>query len=179
MTTKTRTTKSTAVTVQSSVTFEIDMPNPEALGFDPTLPSFDWAEVLPDNYWSMESLTARRKSLRGWPVLTPAKVTVQAVFDPQDPEDKRDMSPKLVLYFEESSPALVLNKSRCQQLSDITRTRNPAQWVSKLGQVVLENGIYNGKAQICIMPVDDRLDGFDTDPSPDFDLDDVNQDLYG
>ena len=165
--------KSTAVVAPA--TFEIDMPNPESLGFDHTAASFDWAEVLPDNYWSMEGLEARRKSLGGWPVLTPDKVVVQAVYDPQDAEDKRDMSPKLVMYFTESAPALVLNKSRCQMLSDQTKTRNPTQWVGRLGQVVLESGIYNGKAQICIYVADDTADGFDTGP----DVTEMNDILFG
>lgn len=168
-----RNTKTKAVALPA--TFEIDMPNPESLGFDHTLPSFDWAEVLPDNYWNMEALEARRDSLGGWPVLTPAKVVVQPVYDPQDPEDKRDMSPKLVMYFEESCPALVLNKSRCQMLSNLTGTRNPAQWVNRLGLVNLETGLYNGKGQIIILPVDDTADGFDTGP----DITEVNDILFG
>lgn len=166
-------TKPTAVALPE--TFVIDIPNPQSLGFDHTLPTFDWSEVLPDNYWSMEGLDARRQSLGGWPVLNPSHVSVQAVYDPQDAEDKRDMSPKLVMYFQESCPALVLNKSRCQQLSNLSGTRNPAQWVSRLGRVSLENSIYNGKAQICIMPVDDTADGFDTGP----DVTEVNDILFG
>jgi hypothetical protein len=115
----------------------------------------------------MEGLEERKEALGGWPVLTPSHMALQPVFDPQDPEDKRDMSPKLVMYFKENSPALVFNKSRAQMASKFTGTRNPRYWVQNLPRIVLMTGIWNQKAQIV----------FELAP-PDADVDEINDELF-
>lgn len=151
--------------VTKPATLIVDLPDDAPpLGFDPFSESFDWSEVLPDNYWAMESLQERATALGGWPVYTPSHVALQQVIDPTDKDP--DLSPKLVMYFKESAPALVLNKSRCQMLSAMTGTRNPALWAKRLTAVSLEVGVYNGKGQIIVTRPDDTADGFDTKPAP-------------
>ena len=141
--------------VATKESFVIEMPdNSPALGFDPMADNFDWTDVLPDNYWSMEALSERKEALGGWPALTPDRMVLQPVYDPTDDEDKRDMSPKLVMYFKESSPALVFNKSRCQMASQYTGTRNPRLWAERLSMIELRNDIYNNKAQIVFEPIE-------------------------
>lgn len=139
--------------VVNSNSFVISMPdNGPALGFDPMAETFDWTDVLPDNFFSMENLEERAKNMGGWPLYRPQRVELMPVYDPMDDEDKRDMSPKLVMYFAEipQGPGLVLNKSRCQMISEMSGTRNPRLWAEKLGPVVLECGLYNKKAQIVL-----------------------------
>lgn len=132
----------------------LDMPDhAPPLGFDPMADGFDWSDVLPDNYWSMELVQARTAALGGAPIYTPSHVTVQPVFDPTMAEKDRDMTPKLVMYFVENAPGLVLNKSRCELATELTGSRNPAYWARSLGPIALEVGILNGKAQIVFSPV--------------------------
>lgn len=138
-------------------TFEVAMPdNAPALGFDPNAESFNWREVLPSNYWSMDELEERRQQLGGWPVLTPARIVIKPVYDPAEydgrPVPAEELAPKLVLEFIESSPALVMNKSRCEMASKITGTPNPAKWAALLPALVLSVGVYNRKAQIIFEP---------------------------
>jgi hypothetical protein len=138
-------------------TFTVDMPdNAPALGFDPAAESFNWREVLPSNYWSMDELEERRQQLGGWPVLTPARVVIKPVYDPAEWEGKEppasELAPKIVLEFAEASPALVMNKSRCEMASKMTGTPNPARWGELLPALVLVVGVYNRKAQIVIEP---------------------------
>ncbi|MCA9923065.1 MAG: hypothetical protein KC421_11870 [Anaerolineales bacterium] len=164
--------KSKAVAKQEM--FTVDMPdNAPALGFDPAAPSFNWREVLPSNFWSMDELEERQQQLGGWPVLTPARVVIKPVYDPAEYEGKEpppsELVPKIVLEFAEASPALVMNKSRCEMATKITGTSNPAKWAAKLPRLVLINGVYNKKAQIVIEPAPNGETA---------DLDDLNADLF-
>lgn len=133
---------------------EVDMPNNAApLGVDPFSADFRWDDILVDNYWSMEGVQKRYDETGEWPTFTPKMVAVQPVFDPQEEESKRDMTPKLVLYFVENAPGLVFNKSRCQLASDLTGTSNPGLWASRLGRIQLRAGVLNKKAQIIFAQV--------------------------
>lgn len=138
-------------------TFEVAMPdNAPALGFDPNAESFNWREVYPSNYFSMDELQELKENLGGWPVLTPARIVIKPVYDPAEWEGKEppasELAPKLVLEFAESAPALVMNKSRCEMATKITGTPNPARWGGALPALVLTVGVYNRKAQIVIEP---------------------------
>ena len=140
----------------------LEMPDGLALGFNPSLDNFDWSDVLPSNYWSLEALQEKFEDTGTYPVITPDYVKIQVITDPEKADDQQDLSPKLVLYFKEATPALVLNKSRCQLISKMTGTRNPAKWLSILKDPIqLEAGILNGKAQITfkvaeVKPVPDQ-----------------------
>lgn len=127
--------------------FAVDMPDEApALGFDPLAPSFSWQEVYPDNFFNEENIKARKAALGGWPVLTPKRIVVRPVVDPEDKEP--DLSPRFVLEFEESGPALVFNKSRCQMAERLTGTSNPHFWAERLGKIVLMWGDFNKRLQL-------------------------------
>jgi hypothetical protein len=138
--------------------FVVDMPDrAPALGFDPSDPAFTWRAVYPSNFWNLEELEERRKQLGGWPVLTPARVVIRPVFDPSDYDGKEPpaeaLKPKLVIEFAEAAPGLVLNKSRCEMLTRMTGSPNPQLWAARLGPVSLSVGVFGGKAQIIVEPV--------------------------
>lgn len=163
--------------------FAVEMPdNAPPLGFDPAAAAFNWREVLPSNFWNMDELQERRDQLGGWPVLTPARVVIKPVYDPAEFDGKEPpaeaLTPKIVLEFAESAPALVFNKSRCEMATKLTGTPNPAKWAAKLPPLVLSVGVYNRKAQIVIEPApvaDERkANGRFTGT-----VADVNADLFG
>jgi hypothetical protein len=139
--------------------FVIEMPdNSPALGFDPNLETFSWREVYPANYWNLDLLEERIELLGGNPVLTPARIVIKPVVDPELPEASQDKSPKLVLEFVENMPALVLNKTRCMIMSKLAGSHNPARWIEALGDARLElyPGAYREMAdslQVLIRPV--------------------------
>lgn len=138
--------------------FVIAMPdNAPALGFDPNSDTFNWRDVMPSNYFSMEELTEMHDLMGGWPVYTPARVVIKPVYDPSEFEGKpvpqSELAPKIVMEFEESAPALVFNKSRCDMATKATGTPDPRRWAELLGPVVLSVGVYNQKAQVIIQPV--------------------------
>ena len=150
-------TKTTDIVPIDGNRFAVAMPDhAPALGFDPSDPAFTWRAVYPSNYWNMDELEERRRQLGGWPVLTPARVVVKPVYDPAEFDGKEpppeELRPKLVLEFVEAAPALVLNKSRCELLTDITGTPNPTRWAALLGPVELSVAVLNKKAQIAINP---------------------------
>lgn len=166
-------------------TFIVEMPDEApALGFDPTAENFNWREVLPSNFWSMELLEEYQEQNGGWPSLTPARIVVKPVYDPSEFEGKTvpqsELAPKIVLEFEESSPALVFNKSRCEMATKLTGTPNPARWAGLLPKLIVANGVFNKKAQIVIEAVPNG-DGPKSriKSRPGKDVDDVNSDLFG
>jgi hypothetical protein len=126
------------------------------LGFDPEAETFNWREVYPSNYLSMDELEEHKKLRGGWPVLMPGRVVIKPVYDPAEYEGKEvppeELAPKVVLEWQESFPALVFNKSRCEMATQITGTPNPRKWVQLLGPLVLSVGVYNKKAQVIIEP---------------------------
>jgi len=140
-----------------AASFIVDMPlNGPALGFDPYAESFTWHDVLPSNYWNLDLLEEKATALGGNPIVTPARVRIQPVVDPDVPEAQQDMSPKIVLEFAENVPALVFNKTRCTLATKITGTANPARWAELLPQVELYAGAYRDMAaamQILFRPV--------------------------
>lgn len=158
--------------------FIVEMPDEApALGFDPMAENFNWREVLPSNYWSMDELEERKRQLGGWPVLTPARIVIKPVYDPSEYEGKTvpqsELAPKIVLEFEESVPALVFNKTRCDLATQITGTPNPRRWAALLPQLEVKTGVYNKKAQI----------GFEAVPgngkATNHSVKQVNDDLFG
>lgn len=159
--------------------FEVDMPdNAPPLGFDPGAESFSWRDVLPSNYWNLDLLDEKIAALGGNPVLTPARIVIKPVEDPEVPEALQDLSPRIVMEFAESAPALVFNKTRCTLMARITGTQNPARWIGNLGELRLE--LYAGAArdfstamQILFRPVTANGDGKAADIGA------VNDELFG
>lgn len=157
--------------------FAVDMPeNAPALGFDVNDPAFSWRQVMPSNFWNMDMLQERHDQLGGWPVLTPARVVIKPVYDPADYDGKEpppsELTPKIVLEFEERAPALVFNKTRCELATAITGTPNPARWAERLGPIMLAVGVKNSKAQILFERATKPAGNGD-------DLDDLNEELFG
>lgn len=153
--------------------FYVDMPDEAPpLGFDPLAPSFSWQEVYPDNFWNEENIKARKAALGGWPVLTPKRIVIRPVVDPEEKEP--DLSPRIVLEFEEGGPALVFNKSRCQMAGAITGTGNPQLWAERLGRIVLSWGDFNKRLQLVFerAPGEVGKNGRRT-------VDETNQELFG
>lgn len=152
--------------------FAVDMPNDAPpLGFDPMAQSFSWQEVYPDNFWNEENIKARKEALGGWPVLTPKRMVVRPVVDPE--EKVPDLSPRLVMEFEEAVPALVFNKSRCQIAAKYSGSSNPARWVEKLGRIVLMWGDWNKKPQLVFEPAPEtKANGKRT-------VEQTNEELFG
>ncbi len=160
--------------------FAVDMPNnAPPLGFDPAAAGFSWRDVYPSNYWNVDMVKEKYEALGGWPVYTPAKITIQPV---EDPEDKKpDLSPKIVLHFVESVPALVFNKTRCTITQRLTGTPNPALWAARLPkQLILKVGTdkeFSAAEQVLIEPAtpirrpSTMPDGYNAD--------DFNRDFFG
>lgn len=150
---------STAVTVYDPNRFVVEMPdNAPALGFDVNADGFNWRDILPSNFWNMDELQERYDTLGGWPVFTPARIVIKPVYDPSEYDDGKpipthELAPKIVMEFEESVPALVFNKTRCDQATEATGTPDPRRWCELLGPVELRVGVFNKKAQIGIVPV--------------------------
>lgn len=171
-------------------TFIVDMPlNGPALGFDPYAESFTWHDVLPSNYWNLDLLEEKATALGGNPIVTPARVRIQPVVDPDVPEGQQDLSPKIVLEFAENVPALVFNKTRCTLATKITGTANPARWAELLPQVELYAGAYRDMAaamQILFRPVQQAARPATATPARParnseriIDGDKLNDDLFG
>lgn len=114
-------------------------PKAPPLGFDPHADNWNWQDVLPDNYFNRDNIKAKSEVLGGWPVFTPKRVLLASVPNPE--EKKPDLSPKLVLEFEETPMQLVLNKTRCSLAAKLTGTVNPRQWAEKLPQLELYVGV--------------------------------------
>ncbi len=133
-------------------TTAVEMPSHIPLGFNPSAEDFDWSEVYPDNYWSMALIKEMEAAGKPLPVVTPSHIKYQPVYDPEQPPNMRDMRPKIVLYFKENVPALVMNKSRSQLASDMTGYRNPSLWVPNLPILELSRGELNNRLQIIFNP---------------------------
>jgi len=143
--------------VTTAETFLVDMPlTAPALGFDPFAEGFSWHDVLPSNFWNLDLLEEKIVALGGNPVVTPARVVIKPVVDPEIDEDKQDLSPKIVMEFAENVPALVFNKTRCTLATKMTGTSNPARWAQMLPPLELYAGAYRDMAaamQILFRPV--------------------------
>lgn len=166
--------------------FEIDMPdNAPALGFDPNAETFSWRDVYPSNYWNLDLLEEKAKLLGGNPVLSPARFVIKPVLDPEIPEDFQELTPKIVLEFEEHAPALVFNKTRCTLMTKITGTPNPARWMEALNGIQLElyAGAYRDMAsamQILFRTVAARAnDSSEHNAADKKSIEEINDDLFG
>lgn len=165
----------------TSETFVINMPAGVELGFDPDSAAFSWRDVLPSNYWNLDLLEEKTAALGGNPVVTPKRIVIEPVVDPEVPEAAQDKSPKIVLEFTENVPALVFNKTRCMLATRMTGTTNPALWVERLPQLELYAGAYRDMAaavQILFLPVTERPVNGAT-RAKGVDIDDVNDELFG
>lgn len=173
--------------VVTAQTFVVDMPlDGAALGFDPMAESFSWRDVLPSNYWNLDILEEKVEALGGNPVVTPARVVIKPVEDPEVPEAQQDKSPKIVLEFVENVPALVFNKTRCTLATKLTGTPNPARWAELLPPLELYAGAYRDMAaamQILFRPVAGPGNGSGNGRPPvkgiPTDGDELNDDLFG
>lgn len=158
-------------------TFAIDMPAGAELGFDPDSTAFSWRDVLPSNYWNLDLLEEKAAALGGNPVVTPKRIVIKPVEDPEVPEAMQDKSPKIVLEFVENVPALVFNKTRCMLATRMTGTPNPALWAERLPQLELYAGAYRDMAaavQILFLPVEKQKPGANG-----ANIDTVNDELFG
>jgi hypothetical protein len=126
-------------------------PKPKVDFYNPHL-SFE--DVLPENFFSMDSLQARLDARGGAEslILTIAKVSMELLFDASKGETAKDGEWKPVVWFEETETGLVINKTRGQQLTRLAGSPLLAAW-ERIGRVAIKPGIGNGKAQIVIGPV--------------------------
>lgn len=166
-------------------TFVVDMPlDGPALGFDPMAETFSWRDVLPSNYWNLDLLEEKATALGGNPVVTPARIVIKPVEDPELPEAAQDRSPKIVLEFVENVPALVFNKTRCTLATKLTGTPNPARWAEMLPPLELYAGAFREMAaavQILFRPTAGNGSAYGGNgvPSQAVDGDDLNDELFG
>lgn len=169
-------------------TFVVEMPDSApALGFDPNGEAFTWQDVLPSNYWNLDLLEEKVAALGGNPVVTPARVVIRPVVDPEVDEARQDLSPKIVLEFVENVPALVFNKTRCTLATKLTATPNPRLWAERLPPLELYAGAFREMAsamQILFRPVaaDDsrrRESRVQNRPAADATVADINDELFG
>lgn len=114
-------------------------PNAPALGFDPLADNWNWQDVLPDNYFNIVNLEAKRDTLGGWPIFTPKCVVLKSVPDPEEKDP--DLSAKLVLQFHETTMEMVLNKTRCHRAQKLTGTPNPKKWAELLPKLEVYVGV--------------------------------------
>ncbi|MBE2198484.1 MAG: hypothetical protein IAE79_07715 [Anaerolinea sp.] len=173
--------------ILTAETFVVAMPNDAApLGFDPFNDGFTWHDVLPANYWNLDLLEEKAAAMGGNPVVTPARIVIQTVVDPEVPEAQQDKTPKLVMEFVENVPSLVLNKTRCTLATQLTNTPNPAKWVGLLPRLELYAGAYRDMAaalQILFRPVTNGNGNGNGNgrraAAPAAPVDSVNEDLFG
>lgn len=155
--------------------------NGARLDFDPFAESFSWRDVLPSNYWNLDLLEEKQQALGGNPVVTPMRVVIKPVEDPEVPEAQQDNSPKIVLEFAENVPALVFNKTRCTLATKMTGTPNPAKWAALLPPLELYAGAFREMAaavQILFRPADVGA-ASPKEPVNEADIDQINDDLFG
>lgn len=116
-------------------TFVVEIPNETNLPFDPNQ-DFDWSLVYPQNYMSAEWLEEYRETNASWIQGHVVGVGLEVVQDPENPVENK--APDLVLYLAGGLPRVVMNKTRCKLMTQITRTRNPKLWAEQLRGKVLE-----------------------------------------
>lgn len=172
------------INILTAETFVVAMPNDAApLGFDPFNDGFTWHDVLPANYWNLDLLEEKATAMGGNPVVTPARIVIQTVVDPEVPEAQQDKTPKLVMEFVENVPSLVLNKTRCTLATKLAGTPNPAKWGELLPTLELYAGAYRDMAaalQILFRPVaNGNGNGRRAAAAPAASVDSVNEDLFG
>lgn len=168
--------------------FVVAMPDQApALGFDPSAESFSWRDVLPSNYWNLDLLEEKVAVLGGNPILTPARIVIKPIEDPELPESAQDLTPRIVLEFAENVPALVFNKTRCMLATKLTGTPNPALWAERLPTIELYAGAYREMAaamQILFRPVAaspnmaDEAAPVEPVASETYTMEDANDDLF-
>lgn len=111
---------------------------------------FSWADIYPDNYFNIEGLLSRARTVGGWPVFTISEVVIDRVVDPEAKEALQDKTPKIIVEFQETSTRLVMNKTRCRTMEALTGSPNPSQWGAVMPKVVLYVGVEKGKEQVLI-----------------------------
>ena len=144
MTTKTL----TPVSFQPTLSVPHQAPPPP---MDLTKPDLSFDDVLPSNYFSMEDLEIwlleRQAESR---VLHVTGCSVEYVFDPEKGEASGEWKPCLA--FADTATLLVINKTRGQQLKQITHSPFLRDWAT-VGAIAIKPGLANGKGQIVIEAV--------------------------
>jgi hypothetical protein len=114
-------------------------------------PNLSFDDLFPSNYFSMEDLDAWLREYDAESrVLTVTGGTIEYVYDPEKGEETGEY--KFCLSFAEVPTMLVINKSRGQQLRQMTGSPFPRVWIT-VGRIAIKPGISNGKAQIIITAV--------------------------
>lgn len=163
------------VNFQNTLDVPKNAPKPPEWMFNPNATIDD---ALPSNYLSLEGLQEwlddRNAESR---VLTVNGVTCELLYDPEK-EDADAGEWKPVLWFEETTSGLVINKSRGQMLKKLAGSPLVRNWAT-VGQVAIKPGIYNGKGQIVITAVPGQPSGRKSDNVPaDYNADDFNADFF-
>lgn len=170
-------TDQTALTVtnfQNQIDVPKTAPKPPEWMFNPNATIDD---ALPSNYLSLEGLQEwlddRNAESR---ILTVTAVTCELLYDPEKEEaDAGEWKP--VLWFDETTSGLVINKSRGQMLKKLSGSPLVRSWAG-VGRIAIKPGIYNGKGQIVITAVpgqQPRRARPDLDDRP---IDDLVDDLF-
>lgn len=138
-------------------------------------------DAIPQRFLSMESLQEwlndRQAESR---ILTVTAVTCELLYDGSEGDKAaKDGEWKPVLWFAETESGLVINKTRGQQMKELTRSPLLKHW-PKVGQVALKVGVFNGKGQIGITAVpQQKPSGRKSNVPDDYDVDDFNRDFFG
>ena len=147
------TTKEKALTIAdftNSIDVPANAPKPPAWMFDENA-SID--DALPSKFFSMESLNEWLRDRNAQSrVLTTRAITCELMYDPSKGEGEASGEWKPVLWFNEVETGLVINKTRGQHLKQLSGSTLLKAWGS-IGQIALEVGVFNGKAQIGIAPI--------------------------
>jgi hypothetical protein len=141
--------------------------------FDLADPDLNFADVFPENFFSLEGLQTIVDEIGGPLVLTATACTVEYVFNPEKGENSGEWRP--VLSFEETDTKLVLNKTRGRTVMQLARSPLVKNW-GKIGRVAIRPAIRDGHAQIVIEPAPAEKEPARSDGEP-VDVDTINQEL--
>jgi len=126
----------------------VECPIPQ--GMNVSSDGFSWSDVYPDNYFNIEGVLSRARTIGGWPVFTISAVVIDRVVDPEAKEALQDKTPKIIIELMETATRLVMNKTRCRTMEALTGSPNPAQWGAVMPKIVLYVGVEKGKEQVLI-----------------------------
>jgi hypothetical protein len=126
----------------------VECPIPQGMNVNDN--SFSWTNIYPDNYFNLDGVASRARTIGGWPVFTISAVVIDRVVDPEAKEALQDKTPKIIVEFQETSTRLVMNKTRCRMMEALTGSPHPAQWGAVMPKIVLYVGVEKGKEQVLI-----------------------------
>ncbi len=147
---------------------------------DLTNPHLSADDIVTKAYFSMESLQEwladRNTDMR---LLTVNGCTVEYIYDPVKDKNGENGNWRPVLWFEETGSGLPINVTRKQQLTKLAKSPLLSDWAN-VGQVVLAVGVFNGHAQIGVLPVPTKAQASTAAPvGDDYTAEDANGDLFG